>query len=474
MATIKNQASHSVFWSAVERFSTQGVQFVLGMIIARFLLPSDYGTIAMLSIFMAIAQTFIDGGFINALIQKKQCSQQDYSTVFFFNICMSIGLYSILYLCAPWIANFYNEKLLTQVMRVIGLTLIINSLGIVQQAKLTIELNFKQQAIASFIAVLISGIVGVILAYQGFGVWTLVIQSLTSNLLRVILLWIFAHWKPLPYFSKNSFTTMFSFGSRLLLSSLLHTIYTNLYSLVIGKRFAPIELGLYNRATTIAQFPSNNLATVIVRAIYPIQCRIQDDTPALKELFIKYLRMSCYIIFPLMTILCVLAEPLVKIILTEKWLPAVPLIQILCLAYMWDPIMKINNSLLNVKGRSDYFLYAEIIKKIVALIILIVTLQFNVQIMCLGLILYALADMLIISLYVRKTINITIKEQIKALFPILMLSVILGLVSHIAIILTNNPWIQLLGGFTTGSITYLGISHYLNLNELNTLLHFKL
>ena len=184
--------------------------------------------------------------------------------------------------------------------------------------------------------------------------------------------------------------------------------------------------------------------------------------------------MSCYIIFPLMTILCVLAEPLVKIILTEKWLPAVPLIQILCLAYMWDPIMKINNSLLNVKGRSDYFLYAEIIKKIVALIILIVTLQFNVQIMCLGLILYALADMLIISLYVRKTINITIKEQIKALFPILMLSVILGLVSHIAIILTNNPWIQLLGGFTTGSITYLGISHYLNLNELNTLLHFKL
>lgn len=180
------------------------------MIIARFLLPSDYGTIAMLSIFMAIAQTFIDGGFINALIQKKQCSQQDYSTVFFFNIFMSIGLYGILYLCAPWIANFYNEKLLTQVMRVIGLTLIINSLGIVQQAKLTIELNFKQQAIASFIAVLISGIVGVMLAYQGFGVWTLVIQSLTSNLLRVILLWIFAHWKPLPYFSKNSFTTMFS------------------------------------------------------------------------------------------------------------------------------------------------------------------------------------------------------------------------------------------------------------------------
>ena len=207
MTTIKNQASHSVFWSAVERFSTQGIQFVLGMIIARFLLPSDYGMIAMLSIFMAIAQTVIDGGFINALIQKKECSQQDYSTVFFFNIFMSIGLYGILYLCAPWIANFYNEKLLTQVMRIVGLTLIINSLGIVQQAKLTIELNFKQQAIASFIAVLISGIIGVILAYQGFGVWTLVIQSLTSNLLRVILLWIFAHWKPLLYFSKNSFSS---------------------------------------------------------------------------------------------------------------------------------------------------------------------------------------------------------------------------------------------------------------------------
>lgn len=455
MTTIKNQASHSVFWSAVERFSTQGVQFILGMIIARLLLPSDYGIIAMLSIFMAIAQTFIDGGFINALIQKKRCSQQDYSTVFFFNIFMSIGLYGILYICAPWIANFYNEKLLTQVMRVIGLTLVINSLGIVQQAKLTIELNFKQQALASFIAVLISGIIGIILAYRGLGVWTLVIQALVNNLLRVIILWIYSRWRPLCCFSKDSFTTMFSFGSRLLLSSLLHTIYTNLYSLVIGKKFAPVELGLYNRATTIAQFPSNNLASVIVRAVYPIQCRMQDDTPALKELFIKYLRMACYIIFPLMITLCALTEPLVKILLTEKWLPAVPLIQILCIAYMWDPVMKINNSLLNVKGRSDYFLYAEIIKKAIALTILIITLQFNVRIMCFGLILYAFADMLIISLYVRKTIGITIKQQVKALFPILILSILSGIASYLTVILISNSWFQLTGGFITGSLIYL-------------------
>ena len=196
---------------------------------------------------------------------------------------------------------------------------------------------------------------------------------------------------------------MFSFGSRLLLSSLLHTIYTNLYSLIIGKKFAPVELGFYNRAITIAQFPSNNLASVIVRAVYPIQCKIQDDTPALKELFTKYLRMACYIIFPLMITLCVLAEPLVKILLTE--------IQILCIAYMWDPVMKINNSLLNVKGRSDYFLYAEIIKKVIALTILTITLQFNIRIMCFGLILYAFTDMLIISIYVRKTIGITIKQK---------------------------------------------------------------
>lgn len=333
--SINQQATTSVFWSAVERFSAQGIQFVLSIILARILLPSDYGLVAMLGIFLAIAQTFIDSGFANALIQKRDQTKADYSTVFYFNIIVSVVLYILLYYSAPLIASFYKEDLLVVITRIIGLTLIINSFGIVQQAKLTIALDFKRQAIASLFAVIISGGIGLWMAFSGYGVWTLVYQSLINNLLRVVMIWIFSGWWPRLCFSVSSFRTLFAFGSKLLLSSLLHTLYANLYTLVIGKWFASVELGYYSRAFTWARFPSANFADVIVRAIYPIQCRMQDDHEQLCGVFLKYMRMACFLIFPVMIGLCAVAEPLVRLILTDKWLPAVPLLQILCIAYMW-------------------------------------------------------------------------------------------------------------------------------------------
>lgn len=470
--SIKQQATQSVFWSAVERFSVQGVQFLLSIIIARILLPSDYGLIAMLSVFMAIAQTFIDSGFANALIQKKNRNEVDYSTVFYFNIGVSVCVYILLYLMSPWIAAFYGQSQLVLITRVVGLILIVNSFGIVQQARMTIALDFKRQALASLLAVVLSGCVGVWLAYRGYNVWALVYQSLLNNLLRVSFIWLLSGWMPSWSFSVHSFRVLFSFGSKLLLSTLLHTLYTNLYTLVIGKKFSTIELGYYNQAFVWAQFPSSNFTNVIVRAIYPIQCRLQDDMEQLNRIFLKYMRIACYCIFPVMIGFCALAEPVVRLVLTDKWLPVVPLLRILCVAYMWDPVMKINHTLLNVKGHSDYFLYAEIIKKITAFLILFATIPFGVEVMCMGLVLYAFTDIIIIVYYTQKLTNIGLLTQVKELAPVISLSFSMGVIVYMTALLGVSPSVQLAIGVPIGMAYYFIMSFFFHYKEFEMVLSF--
>lgn len=447
--SLKHQALKGVMWSAVERFSVQGIQFILTIVIARLVLPSDYGLIAMLSIFLAIAQVFVDSGFSNALIQKKDRTETDFSTVFYFNILISIIIYILLYISAPYIATFYREPELSPVTRWMGLNIIISGFSIVQRAKLTINVDFKRQAKASLTAVLVSGIIGVILAYKGWGVWALVIQTLSNSLLNTVLLWIFTKWVPKWIFSRKSFNTLFSFGSKLLLSGLLHTIYINLYSLVIGRRYTSMDVGFYNRAYQFANFPSINIVGIINRVIYPIQCEMQDDNERLKTSFIKYLRMSCFIIFPLMMILAVLSKPFILLLLTDKWLPAAELLSILCLAYMWYPVMVINNQILNVKGRSDYFLYAEILKKVIAIAILLITLPFGVRTLCWGIVVYNFFDMAIILYYSKKVIFVKYWEQIRNVIPLLIISLLTGSIVYVSIQFFEG---NLLGQLTIGSI----------------------
>lgn len=459
--------TNGVIWSAIERFSVQGISFILSIVIARLVTPAEYGLIAMLAIFMAIAQSFIDSGFGNALIQKKDRNEVDYSTVFYFNIVVSVILYGILSLCAPLIAQFYNQPELTSVTRWIGLNLIFISLSIVQQTRLNIDLNFKLQAKVSLAAVIISGIIGVVLAYHGYGVWALVTQSLSNNLLSTIFLWIVAKWHPLWVFSFDSFKRLFSFGSKLLASGLMHTIYLNLYSLVIGKFYKAADVGYYNRAYTISQYPSTNIVMIMTRAMYPVQCAHQDDTKWLVDNFRNYLRMACFIVFPLMTLLAVIAKPLVLIVLTEKWLPAAELISILSIAYMWYPVMVINNQMLNVKGRSDLFLKAEIIKKIVAVAILCITLPFGVRWLCWGVLLYNLFDAMLIIWFTKRVIPIGYKIQFNAIFSILSITIISGFVSFGVIQLTNGVWISLIGGIIVFTAIFTTVAILLKLEELN-------
>lgn len=468
--SLKNKAANSVMWSAIERFSVQGIQFVLSIIIARLVLPSDYGLIAMLGIFLAIAQTFIDSGFSNALIQKQNRTETDFSTVFYFNILIGLIVYAILYFCSSYIADFYSEPKLNLITKIISLNLIFSSFSVIQRAKLTIALNFKLQAIVSLIAVIISGVLGVYLACIGYGVWALIFQSLLNNLLNTIFLWMTVRWLPKICFSYQSFVELFSFGSKLLLSAILHTIYVNLYNLVIGKKFSSIDLGYYNRSYTIAYFPSNNISSILSRAIYPIQCSIQNDAERLKDSFIQYLRMSTYIVFPLMIGLCVLAKPLIVIVLTDKWLPMLPLLQIMCIAYMWDPVMSINNNILNARGRSDYFFKAEVIKKIIAVFILITTIPFGIKVMCFGLILYALSDIIIIARYTKRVIDVDFLTQLKALCPIILLNISLGIVVFCTTLLAGNSILQLVLGTFLGVVYYFFISYVFGMREMKTLL----
>lgn len=463
--SLKQKTISGVGWSTLGGFSVQGVQFVLSIVIARMVAPSEFGLIAMLGIFIAIAQTIVDSGFSNALIQKKHISDIDFSTVFVFNLIASIFFYLVLYFSANAIGDFYNEPELSILTKWVGLNILISSISIIQKTKLSIELNFKTQSIISLVSIIISGFIGIIMAYQKYGVWALVAQSLSNNLINSILLWIFAKWKVSIKFSITSFKTLFSFGSKILISALIHTIYINLYSLVIGKRYSATDVGYFNRASSIARFPSLNIVYFINRVIFPLQCQIQDDNERLSNLFANYLKIACYIIFPLMIALAVLAEPLILIILTEKWLPSATLILILCFAYMWDPVMVINVQILNVKGRSDYYLISEIIKKFCAILILIITIPYGIKVLALGLVLYSIIDIFIIVLYAKKVISTSYSSQFKNLYPIFLLSIATGLMMYVAIFSINSSILKLIIGGITGVSFYLLMSYFLKIDS---------
>lgn len=464
--SIRNQAAKGMIWSTIERFSTQGIQFVLTIIIARILLPDDYGLVAMLSIFMAISQSLVDSGFGNALIQKKKRTETDYSTAFCFNIVVSICIYSLLYITAPFIAAFYDQPQLVKIARVLGLNMVIVSLGTVQMIRFTIELDFKRLTIVALSSVIGGGAVGIWMAFHGFGVWALVFQTLIGSTLWSISLWLLSDKYTCWGFSIHSFRQLFSFGSRIMISGILHTVYVNMYSLVVGKFFNASILGYFNRAYTLGQFPVQNFSAILLRVLYPVLCRYQDNETKFNYIFANYLRMSCFIIFPVMILLSILAEPIIGLLLTDKWLPAAPLLQIICLAQMWDPIMKINTSALEAKGRSDFRLYSEIIKKIIALSIMFGTLFLGIRAVCIGLVFYAFVDVVITIWFSKKVIGRGYLWHLKLLAPIILLTFTTGILVLGMSALFVTALGKLLSGMILGALFYGGIAYLLKFPEL--------
>lgn len=456
--SLKSKTVSGILWSAVERFSLQGVQFIINIIMARLLLPSDYGMMGMLAVFLQISQAFIDGGFTNALIQRKSRSEVDFSTVFYFNIIVAFLFYILIFFSAPLIADFYHMPELDIVARIIALSLIISSLSSVHKTKLTINIDFKTQSKISLISAMVSGLIGIGMAYNGYGVWALVTQMLINTVFLTILYFYFLRWTPLKLFSWESFKSLFSFGSKLLVSSLIHTIYYNLYSIVIGKRFSATSLGYYTRAEQFAMFPSSNVNSIISRVTFPVLSTMQDDDEKLALAYRKYIRLSSYVIFPLMMGLIVLAKPLIILLLTDQWIGVVILLQILCLDWMLDHLSIINLNLLYVKGRSDRALRLEIIKKIIATIILFSSIPFGIIGMCWGRVLYSVIATYLNTYYTKQLINLNFSAQIRDILPSFLLSILMGVVVYMIILLCSDIVLQLIVGILLGGTFYISAS----------------
>ena len=458
---IKSQAVKGVIWSSIERFSIQGVQFVLGIIMARLLTPDDYGLIGMIYVFMSISQVFIDGGFANALIQKQNRTEKDYSTVFYVNLGFSLLFYILLFILAPCIASFYEIPLLTIITRVYAINLILNSIVAVNKTKLVINVDFKTQTKISFTSALISGILGIYCAYSGYGVWSIVIQTLSSALFNVILSFYFVRWIPLWSFSFVSFKNLFAFGSKLLIANLISNVYNNLYIFIIGKKFSPTSLGIYTRADQFANFASANLGNILLRVAFPILSQIQDDDERLIRVYRKYITMSALIIFPFILGLCGISKPLILLLLSEKWIDCVIILQILCFAYLWNCIITINLNLLNVKGRSDLVLRLEVIKKSIAFTILLISLNFNLIGICIGMAIYPLIAFYMNTYYTKKILNYGFKKQFIEIFPYLVSSLIIMIEALIISTFVVNPLISLIISLTICPITYFIICYIL-------------
>ena len=462
MSSIKNDTLSSFKWGIIGRFSTQGVNFLLGLIMARLLTPEDYGTIGMIGIFIAIASTFVESGFSNALIRRLDRTETDFSTAFYFNIVVGLVSYAILFIAAPYIAFFFDTPILKSIVRIISLNILIGSFTIVQNARLTIKLDFKSQAKISLASTLFSGLLGVILAYRGFGIWALAVQSVTNNLLSMIFLWIKVKWWPTEPFSWESFHHLFSYGSKLLASSLLHTLYSNMTTLVIGKFYSSKDLGYYSRGEQFATLPSSNITNVLQRITFPILSKLQNDNARLIQIYRKYIRLTSICIFFLMCLLAALAKPIIITLLTEKWFNSVIYLQIFCFALMFDHICLLNLNLLQVKGRSDLFLRLEIIKKTIAFAILMISIPFGVLAICLSKILYTQIAVYINTYYTGKLFGLDYTAQIKDFAKYLIYS-LLAVSPAYLLTYTALPHIIVL---VLGSLISVGIYLYLLRNDI--------
>ena len=442
--SIKKKTVKGLLWSGIEKMAYEIIQFVIGIVLARLLSPDDYGTIGLITVFITFSKLFIDGGLTTALIQKKNRTRQDFNTVFFFNLGMSLFLYAIIFLIAPIVESFYEKEQLTSLLRILSLVLIISPFATIQITQLTIDVNFKTISLVSIPAALFSGIVGVVMAYKGTGPYALVGQQISMILVRSILVNIVAKYKIHLSFSKESFKDLFSFSYKLVLSSSLDRIYNSIYTLVIGKVFTPATLGLYTRGTQFVNLTTAVLGDVFNRVTFPVMSSVQDDTVKLKSVFQKYISGSSFLIVAALFCLLLAAEPLILILLTEKWIEAVPIMQIMCLAYLTDHVCTINRNLLYTKKRSDLALRLEFIKKTLALLIFLVSIKFGIFGVCWGQVLYGIVATILNSYYSKKLVDYGIMEQFYEYGKMILFAIVSSAVPYAFMHYFVSPYLQII------------------------------
>ena len=442
---LKGKTKKGLYWSFFNQFSNYGMNFIVGIVMARLLSPSDYGITALPAVFMAVAGTIQDGGLANALIRKPELTERDLSTAFYYSIFVGIFLYAMLFFAAPWIADFYNTPVLIPLVRITAIGFLYTPLITPQNVILRRKLDFKTQTKISLATRVFGAIAGIVLAYLN---------------------WVAVRWLPKAKWSKEAFKYLWGYGNKLMFSQILDTVYTNVAPVFIGKFYSPSQLGVYNRAQNYAAIPSQNITGVISNVSFPVLSKMQNDDEQLAYNYRRMLKVSAFVIFPIMLMLSALARPLVITMITAKWEACIILLQIICFSMMWYPIHAINLNLLQVKGRSDLFLRLEIIKKVLGLSILVITLPLGLVYFCLGNIVSSMIALIINTYYTGKLIQIGYLEQMRDLLPIFGLSLFMWLFVHCAIYFIPNMLLQIFVGGCLGFIIYIGGALLFRFDEL--------
>lgn len=465
-----NSTIANFIWRFTERTAAQLVTFVVSIILARILSPEYYGTIALVTVFTTILQVFVDSGLGTALIQKKDADDLDFSSVFFFNMFMCVVLYIVMYIASPYIAAFYNDKGLTPIIRFISLTIIISGVKGIQQAYVSRNMLFKRFFFSTIGGTIASAIIGIILAYRGYGVWALAIQQVSNTAIDTLILWLTVKWKPKFMFSFQRLKRLLRFGWKLLVSALLDTIYGNLRNLIIGKKYTSADLAYFDQGDKLPKAIVTNINVSIDSVLLPTMSKMQDKTEAVRTLTRRAIRISVYIVAPLMIGFACCADSLVRLVLTDKWLPCAPFIRILSVSYLFWPIHTANLNAIKAVGRSDIFLKLEVIKKAVGLALLLSTMWFGVKIMAYGLIVECLLGLIVNTWPNKKLLHYGYIDQMRDIAPSVLLSMAMGVAVYCVGLISMPEIVKVVAQITLGIVIYVAGSGIFRMKEFEYLI----
>ena len=463
---IRRDALSGMIWRFAERFGAQGISFVVSIVLARLLDPSDYGLIAIVLVFITLSNVFVDSGLGTALIQKKDTDNLDFSTVFYFNIFLCLLVYSVLFCTAPFIASFYGKAQLCDVIRVLGVVIIISALKNVQQAYVSKHMLFRKFFFSTLGGTIVAAIAGIVFAYNGFGVWALVAQQIINTLIDTIILWIIVRWRPARTFSFQRLIQLVSFGWKLLVSAIINTVYDNLRQLIIGGVYTSEDLAYFNRGKQFPQLIITNINSAIDSVLFPVMSSAQDDVQRVKSMTRRSIQISSFIIWPCMMGLAAVAEPFIRLLLTEKWLFVVPFLRIFCVEYAFQPIHTANLNAIKAIGRSEIFLKLEIIKKLIGLAIVFISMHFGVMAMAISMLIYNMIAQIINSWPNRTLLNYGYREQLKDIIPYIILSLAMAIVVYCITFLHIVPILTLFLQIVIGVIFYVSGAYLLKFESL--------
>lgn len=457
--SLQNKAFWAAIWSVCGGFMNEIVRFVIGLVLARLLMPEDYGLVGMLTIFIAIATCIVDGGMSNALVRKPDYTNVDLSTVFYYNLAVAVSLYLILYIAAPYIAEFYGHGILCELIRILCIIIVMGALEEILKVQLFININFKLLNAIKIAGALFGGTVGILAAYQGYGVWSLVAMQLAGSTWRIIHAWFIVRWKPVWAFSRSAFKQFFSFGSKLLIANIINSAYNNINQMFIGKIYSSASLGYYTRASQYAELPAMTLTWGIGSVAYPIMCRFQHDRQELVRLYLKSIRLTCILVFPCLLGVAAVAKPLVLVLLTEKWLPSVYLLQILCFAFIWYPLNALIMNILQVVGRSDLCLRAEFIKKMIGLGVLLFVIFHGIECVCYGVAFISAVNLIVNSYFSKITMGVGLLTLFKETYSSFVVTGVMFLIVLTFLSLVDcHPAICLFVGCLLGAVSFISIA----------------